>query len=59
MMFSRRAFFRSASLAACFPAARAAGAVAAGVPYAIRALTSGPRHHFFGYYGITPWNQSG
>ncbi|MCX8037218.1 MAG: hypothetical protein N3D11_09290 [Candidatus Sumerlaeia bacterium] len=24
----------------------------------IRCLTSGPRHHFFGYYGITPWNQS-
>lgn len=56
MMFSRRAFLRSASLAACLPAARA---VAAGVPCTIRALTSGPRHHFFGYYGITPWNQSG
>jgi hypothetical protein len=55
-MFSRRAFLRSASLAACLPAARA---VAAGVPCTIRALTSGPRHHFFGYYGITPWNQSG
>jgi len=26
---------------------------------AVRALTSGPRHHFFGYYGICPWNQSG
>ncbi|MBM3744865.1 MAG: hypothetical protein FJW34_03600 [Acidobacteria bacterium] len=23
------------------------------------ALTHGPRHHFFGYYGICPWNQSG
>lgn len=22
-------------------------------------LTKGPRHHFFGYYGICPWNQSG
>jgi len=22
-------------------------------------LTAGPRHHFFGYYGMPPWNQSG
>ncbi|RPJ58597.1 MAG: hypothetical protein EHM23_17015 [Acidobacteria bacterium] len=27
--------------------------------FRIRTLTSGPRHHFFGYYGITPWNRSG
>jgi len=25
----------------------------------IRQLTSGPKHHFFGYYGICPWNKSG
>jgi len=25
----------------------------------VRALTSGPKHHFFGYYGICPWNRSG
>jgi hypothetical protein len=25
----------------------------------IRALTSGPKHHFFGYYGIPPWNRAG
>jgi hypothetical protein len=25
----------------------------------VRALTSGPKHHFFGYYGICPWNKSG
>ena len=25
----------------------------------IRTLTKGPKHHFFGYYGICPWNQSG
>ena len=25
----------------------------------IQTLTRGPRHHFFGYYGICPWNQSG
>lgn len=26
---------------------------------AIRQLTSPPKHHFFGYYGIPPWNHSG
>ncbi len=32
----------------------------AGGPRAvIRALTTGPNHHFFGYYGISPWNRSG
>jgi len=25
----------------------------------VRTLTSGPKHHFFGYYGINPWNASG
>ena len=25
----------------------------------IRTLTTGPNHHFFGYYGICPWNRSG
>ena len=25
----------------------------------VRTLTSGPKHHFFGYYGICPWNRSG
>ena len=28
----------------------------AAVAGAARAITSGPRHHFFGYYGISPWN---
>jgi len=27
--------------------------------FSIRTLTAGPKHHFFGYYGISPWNQSG
>jgi hypothetical protein len=27
--------------------------------FKIRTLTSGPKHHFFGYYGICPWNKSG
>lgn len=25
----------------------------------IRAMTSPPKHHFFGYYGIPPWNAAG
>lgn len=24
----------------------------------VTALTNGPKHHFFGYYGINPWNKS-
>ncbi len=24
-----------------------------------RPITQGPKHHFFGYYGICPWNSSG
>lgn len=35
-----------------------AAAVASKSPR-IRALTRGPKHHFFGYYGIPPWNRSG
>ncbi len=26
--------------------------------FQIRTLTSGPKHHFFGYYGMPPWNRS-
>jgi len=26
--------------------------------FTVRKLTGGPRHHFFGYYGISPWNKS-
>jgi len=25
----------------------------------VRTWTKGPKHHFFGYYGICPWNKSG
>ncbi len=25
----------------------------------VHALTHGPKHHFFGYYGISPWNPAG
>lgn len=32
-----------------------------GVPLiaSVKAMTQGPKHHFFGYYGIYPWNASG
>ncbi len=26
--------------------------------FIVRKLTGGPKHHFFGYYGICPWNKS-
>ena len=32
--------------------------VAAKNKYNVRAITKGPKHHFFGYYGICPWNKS-
>jgi hypothetical protein len=25
----------------------------------VRTLTAGPQHHFFGYYGVSPWNHDG
>lgn len=27
--------------------------------FPVRAITSGPKHHFFGYYDITPWDKTG
>jgi hypothetical protein len=29
------------------------------LPFTVGPLTTGPRHHFFGYYGIPPWNLAG
>lgn len=55
-LISRRAFHRSALISGggaflmASPAARAATA---------RAITTGPKHHFFGYYEKSPWNASG
>ncbi|HLV33880.1 MAG TPA: hypothetical protein VKY59_02150 [Spirillospora sp.] len=28
------------------------------IQHEVRTLTSGPAHHFFGYYSVCPWNQS-
>ena len=35
--------------------------VAGDLPHvrAVEAVTAGPKHHFFGYYGINPWDASG
>ena len=37
------------------------GEVAEGLPRvaAVRAATAGPKHHFFGYYAICPWDATG
>jgi hypothetical protein len=52
MSLSRRHWLLSAS-ALALPAAPAPA------PAQIVTLTSGPKHHFFGYYGVSPWNRAG
>ncbi len=72
MVISRRTFIIDSAMMAFagLPATRMAGLRKAGanqsskkkaplVDFTIRTLTSGPKHHFFGYYGICPWNKSG
>src|SRR4051812_7034687 len=57
---SRRDFLRTA--AAGFGAASARGqAPKADNPVKVpaRAVTTGPKHHFFGYYDKTPWDKTG
>jgi len=63
MGINRRRFLAGSGLLAvcgCSGAlGRAFAADKAGLPkFKIRRLTSGPKHHFFGYYGICPWNKS-
>ncbi|MFH1718400.1 MAG: hypothetical protein ABIF19_13685 [Planctomycetota bacterium] len=64
MAIDRRAFIIDSALTAFF----GASGLRAGQPSEkttrliecrTRTLTSGPKHHFFGYYGICPWNKSG
>jgi len=63
MNMNRRKFVAQAG-AACVLAglsgvSRVCGAPAErGPSYTVRCLTRGPNHHFFGYYGICPWNAS-
>ncbi len=54
MDFSRRQW-----LVSCATAAAALPAASAPTAARIVTLTSGPRHHFFGYYGVSPWNRAG
>jgi hypothetical protein len=61
---SRRNFLKSslasASLTASVSPYFAACSAKAALPRcSITTLTSGSKHHFFGYYGIPPWNLSG
>jgi hypothetical protein len=61
MNITRRDFAKLTAAGAlaqvCQAAPRTPGQASPG--FKIRTLTSGPKHHFFGYYGISPWNRSG
>ncbi|HWR51816.1 MAG TPA: hypothetical protein VN428_11955 [Bryobacteraceae bacterium] len=46
-------------LASCGAAGSLAPGSTRAPAFKVRTLTCGPAHHFFGYYGITPWNRSG
>jgi hypothetical protein len=64
MMINRRIFLRDTTLAAIFGVSGLrAGQTSENQTNLIecrtRTLTRGPKHHFFGYYGICPWNKSG
>jgi hypothetical protein len=56
MNITRRNFLHNLTAASLLPSFVTARDV---LPrYEIRTLTAGPKHHFFGYYGIPPWNKS-
>ncbi|MGH9629663.1 MAG: hypothetical protein ACRD7E_15215 [Bryobacteraceae bacterium] len=56
----RRTFFRNAVAASLASVGQLYPHPSGKLPrFSVRTLTSGPKHHFFGYYGITPWNASG
>ncbi len=64
MTINRRTFISKSAFAALFAMGKASLAQtsqkqAPGVECKVRILTGGPKHHFFGYYGICPWSQSG
>ncbi len=63
MVNSRRNFLKqilAGGTVLCFSNLRTFAKRASGLPKChIQTLTRGPRHHFFGYYGICPWNRSG
>jgi len=64
MAIDRRTFIIDSALTALFGAGgsrqgRASEKTTPLIECRTRTLTSGPKHHFFGYYGICPWNKSG
>ena len=64
MVISRRIFVFDSALMTLFGLRRSRAEQPSqktmpGIECKIRTLTSGPKHHFFGYYGICPWNESG
>ena len=63
MLIPRRSFLKGVLAGGTFLGlwnSKASGSDSGGLPTCeVRTLTRGPKHHFFGYYGICPWNQSG
>ncbi|MBN1508452.1 MAG: hypothetical protein JW955_16505 [Sedimentisphaerales bacterium] len=63
MNATRRQFLAQASVLGALGQATglswAAGSASSTPLCTIERLTRGPQHHFFGYYGICPWSQSG
>ena len=58
-MFTRRDFLRRTAGAGLLPLVRVQRDLRRDSPaFEIRTFTRGPKHHFFGYYGIPPWNAS-
>ena len=62
MNMNRRKFLiQSGILAACGPVlmSNSCSTLTSKPKAKVISLTQGPLHHFFGYYGIPPWNKSG
>lgn len=55
---NRRGFFAMAAGSLATAAGLPSTASAAGVQAGVEALTRGPKHHFFGYYGMCPWDKA-
>ncbi len=56
---NRRDFLAALGLAsALFPGCAHRAEAAPAPKTSVRRVTSGPKHHFFGYYGVCPWNGS-
>jgi hypothetical protein len=56
---SRRDFLRATALTAAGPLSAQPPKADNPVKVPARAVTKGPRHHFFGYYDKTPWDKTG